>query len=218
MSEPSLAVLFDLDGTLVDSVADITASKNATLSQMGLPLVSEGEVHPWIGRPPIDFFRHLGLGDQAGKAVASFRAHLGKHVGARSTVYAGVPEAVGRLVDDGWRVAVATNKPTHLARITLERVGLLHLFPVILGADVLPPKPNPDLLWACLERVGCSSGVMVGDTVFDVIAGKAAALPTVLVCQHQEPDPQALIHEPDAVVMSFWDVPAAVTNVSTPGQ
>jgi phosphoglycolate phosphatase len=200
------AALFDLDGTLVDSAADITFSKNAVLARLGRPEVGIEEVRPWIGLPPADFFAHLGLGLEAPEAVLDFRAHLAEHVGTFSTVYEGVSTALESLSANGWRLGVATNKPTALARIALERAGLLGYFEVVHGPDDRPPKPDPAILHACLATLDCPGGVMVGDTVVDIRAAKAAGVTSVLVTHHVEPSSALSEARPDVTVASFSEL------------
>lgn len=200
------AALFDLDGTLVDSAADITFSKNAVLTRLGRPEMGIEDVRPWIGLPPADFFAHLGLGEKAPDAVLAFRAHLAEHVGTFSTVYEGVSSALEILASDGWRLGVATNKPTALARIALERAGLLGYFEVVHGPDDRPPKPDPAILQACLATLDCSGGVMVGDTAVDIRAAKAAGVTSVLVTHHMEPTSALNEAQPDVTVASFSEL------------
>ena len=207
------AAIFDLDGTLVDSAADITVSKNVVLADLGLPTMTVEQVRPWIGMPPVDFFAHLGLGDDAPAAVVAFRAHLAEHVGTHSVVYEGVVEALNGLTEDGWRLGVATNKPTHLAHIALDRAGLLNAFEAIRGPEDLPPKPDPALIRACLDSLGCSTGVMVGDTVVDIRAAKAAGVQAVLVTHGLDPDEVLIATEPDLVVASF---PELIDHLGAP--
>lgn len=202
----SRAALFDLDGTLVDSAADITFSKNAVLAQLGRPEVAIDDVQPWIGLPPADFFAHLGLGDEGPGAVLAFRAHLAEHVGTFSTVYEGVGSALESLSGNGWRLGVATNKPTALARIALERAGLLGYFEVVHGPDDRPPKPDPAILRACLGSLDCSGGVMVGDTAVDIRAAKAASMTSVLVTHDTEPTSALNRERPDLTVASFSEL------------
>lgn len=197
------AAIFDLDGTLVDSAADITFSKNAILAERGLPMMAVEDVRPWIGLPPADFFAHLGLGPDTPAAVADFRAHLAVHVGTLSNVYAGVPEALTALAAEGWRLGVATNKPTHLARIALERADLLDYFPSVHGPDDRPGKPDPALIHDCLASLGCTDGVMVGDTIVDVQAARAAGVTSVLVTHGVVPPPDLVAAGPDLIVTSF---------------
>lgn len=200
------AAIFDLDGTLVDSAADITASKNAVLAERGLPLVGVEDVRPWIGLPPADFFDHLGLGGDASEAVADFRAHLAVYVGTHSVVYEGVPEALEALGAAGWRLGVATNKPTHLARIALDRAGLLGYFPAVHGPDDRPGKPDPALIQECMASLGCTDGMMVGDTIVDIQAARAAGVTAVLVTHGVAPGSDLIAAGPDLVVTSFPDL------------
>lgn len=197
------AVVFDLDGTLVDSVADITAGINHALKFYGRAPVSCDHVRPWIGVPPSFYFDSIGLGHESPAAVALFREHLFEHVGTYSQAYPGATEALAGLARAGWRLGVATNKPAHLARVTLERLSLDGFFEAIVGLeDGLEPKPDPCLVHLCLNLLGCMNRVMVSDTGLDMQAGRAAGLTSVLIT-HGMATPCGINDQADHIVASF---------------
>jgi phosphoglycolate phosphatase len=150
--------LFDLDGTLVDSAGDITSALNYVLTQLGAREKSIREVEPLIGLPAEHLFRDVEAKDKLPDLVANFREQLAKISGTRTIVYPGVVELLESLTTQGWMLAVATNKPTALAKIVLDRCNLLSYFGAVVGSDLLPPKPNPAILHACVLRLGGQNG------------------------------------------------------------
>ncbi len=167
-------VVFDLDGTLVDSIGEILASFAATARAFGLPF-DEAAVRAQIGRPLPETFRRLYPGRDPEPLVAFYRDHHLAHLGERARPYPGVRRALFALRRAGFPLAVATTKRTATARRLLLRVGLLELFDHVQGTDGdLPPKPAPDVVRAAARAAGGAPGWMVGDTALDVLAGRAA--------------------------------------------
>ncbi len=174
-------VVFDLDGTLVDSLADITASFRHVLRAFGLPEPDDRAMAGLIGRPLVEMFRRAAPGADAEALAEAYRAHYREHMADRSRPYPGVPELLARLRGEGYALVVATTKRTATARKLAEAVGILHLLDHVQGTDGLPAKPAPDVVEAAVQAVSGQGVCMVGDTVHDVLAGKAAGLCTFAV-------------------------------------
>jgi len=174
-------IVFDLDGTLVDSLADIKASFRWVLRQAGYPEPDDAAMSRLIGRPLVEMFREAAPGANEEELVAAFREYYPRHLADRSRPYPGVPEFLTRLGDAGYARVVATTKKTPIARRLLEAVGLADLVDYVQGTDDLPPKPAPDVVLAALAGVGGEGLWMVGDTVHDIGAGRAAGLATYAV-------------------------------------
>ena len=202
----TFVAVFDLDGTLVDSVGDITAAANKVLTAEGLGALDIGQVRPLIGLPAVEIFRHAGMADHAETAIAPFRAALADIIGQHSTVFPGVRNVLDHLASTDWQLAVATNKPTWLAQLALTRAHLDHYFRRVQGAEELAHKPDPATVVACLNALGCHQGVMIGDTTFDILAGARAGLATVALLSGSHTRDHIMSTGPDAIYTDMTDL------------
>ncbi|MFB3910268.1 MAG: phosphoglycolate phosphatase [Candidatus Eisenbacteria bacterium] len=179
------AVLFDLDGTLVETRRDIATGLNLVLAERGLPQLPVEQVAKHVGRGGrvlvARCLEDAGLRDagpeEVEAAFQSFRRHYLEHALDTTRPFDGIPEMLARLREAGCRLAVVTNKPDESARVVIEGVGLGWAFEVIVGGESLTArKPDPAPLFFALEKLGLSGrpAVMVGDSTVDVAAGKAA--------------------------------------------
>ena len=183
------AVLFDLDGTLVDSAHDLTHALNRLLAEQGLGALSVEEVKGMIG-DGAGMLVERGLAAKGGdpaEAPALVPRFLELYEGnaARLTrPYPGVEEMLRALGERGMPLAVVTNKPYAASCEILEALDLVRFFATVVGGDSRPErKPHPaPLLWAA-ERLGISPGeaLMVGDNHHDVSAARAAGMTAVAV-------------------------------------
>ncbi len=217
-TEPPRVAVFDLDGTLADTAADLIAAANATLAAEGLgaPLTLKTDQFTAFagGRAMLKAgFLRLGRAEPDAEAIARLYARLldfyrdGIHVHTR--LYDGTEAALDRLEEDGWRLAICTNKPIALADLLLQRLGIHHRFAAILGADSLAfRKPDPRHLTVTVERAGGVAGraVLVGDTITDRKAAEAAGILCVLVGFGPEGDAVAAL-KPAAVLAHYRDLP-----------
>jgi phosphoglycolate phosphatase len=174
--------LFDLDGTLVDSVPDLTAALNRLMRGRGFAQFSYAETAAMVGDGLARLVeRALAARGHAPDpdAVAEFTADYGAHAAVESTAYPGVTEGLRILATEGWRLAVCTNKPEVTARSLLSALGLAQYFSVIGGGDSFTTrKPDPRHLLATLAAAGGipEQAVMAGDHVNDVLAAAGAGL------------------------------------------
>jgi 2-phosphoglycolate phosphatase, prokaryotic len=185
------AVVFDLDGTLIDSVGDITDALNGALAKEGLETFSEAELRLMVGggaRVLIErALKARGLSEDAGLAQrlhASFMDIYKSASVARTTVYPHGRELLSELRRDGAKLAICTNKPLSITEDVLVKLGLREFFQAVVGGtDELPKKPDPAMLREALYRVGSTPdrAVMVGDSNADVGAARAAGVPVVVV-------------------------------------
>jgi len=174
-------VVFDLDGTLVDSLADIRASFRHVLRQAGYPQPDDAAMSRLIGRPLAEMFREAAPGANETRLVEAFRDYYPHHLADHSRPYPGVRHLLGELGKAGYARVVATTKKTPVAEKLLAAVGLSGLLDFVQGTDGLPPKPAPDVILRALAAVDGRGLWMVGDTTHDVLAGKAAGLNTYAV-------------------------------------
>ena len=185
------AVLFDLDGTLVDSAPDIHAALNETLASYGEPPFTLEAVTRMVGRgvPVLIERAWEGLGKsidpaERNRVVARFLAIYEPRATELTTLTAGASEATRALVDAGTPIGVVTNKPEAATREILSHFGLSELMQVVVGGDAGPAKkPEPGLLLLACERLGFAADqvVFVGDSENDVAAAKAAGMAVVVL-------------------------------------
>lgn len=215
-------VIFDLDGTLVDSAPDLADALDALLVERGHPPVGLDRTRGLIGHGVAELVRR-GLTesgehptpDMLAEAVQRFLRHYTANLSRKSQPYPGAADAVAALRRDGWRLVVCTNKLEASARGLLADLGLLPAFALVAGPDTFGvAKPDPDHLLRCLPKAdGAHLAVMVGDSEVDVAAAKAAGIPVVAVTWGYAKRPLAQLG-PDAVVSSFGDVPSIVNRLA----
>ncbi|MEL6574959.1 MAG: phosphoglycolate phosphatase [Pseudomonadota bacterium] len=182
---PLRAVVFDLDGTLVDSAPDIAASLNATLVALGRGPLPLPRVLGNVGHG----MRHLiarcladsggGAEDEAliDRALGLYRAHYAEHLADATRPYPNVPEVLEQLAESGLKLAVCTNKPEGLSQKLLAALDLAPFFPVVVGGDtVAERKPHPAPLLHAIKQLGAAPGdtLFVGDSAPDEGAARAA--------------------------------------------
>lgn len=177
--------VFDLDGTLVDSAADIHASLDRLMAALGLAGFARAEVIAMIG----DGVRALVTKALTARdrpfeeaALDTFMADYGAESTAQTRPFAGIPEVLDALSAEGWRMAVCTNKPEAAARHLLDELGLGARFVALGGGDSFPVrKPDPRHLLATLAAAGgqAAQAVMIGDHRNDVQAAAGAGVPCI---------------------------------------
>jgi phosphoglycolate phosphatase len=174
--------IFDLDGTLVDSVDDLAASVNYALARAGLPQRDRDEVRRFIGngaRPLIEraVAPHL---ERVEEVLADWRTHYDAHLLDHTRPYPGIVEQLART---RLTLAVQSNKPAPMTRRILEGLGLLSRFAVVVGGGDVPAKPDPAGVLSILAQVGASreQAVFIGDSATDVATARNAGVTFVAV-------------------------------------
>jgi phosphoglycolate phosphatase len=188
------AVLFDMDGTLVDTLPDIATAVNLGLAELGLETVEHARIATLIGNGP----RVLSRGvldaqpaltavqrqDLVDQVLAAYARHYAAQAGTHGRVFPGAQDCLRELRERGLKVGVVTNALQHLAETVLTRFGLAPYLHSVVGGDrVSRHKPHPEPLWhACEEfQVAPEQTLMVGDSVTDVGAARAAGCDIVCV-------------------------------------
>lgn len=210
-------IVFDLDGTLVETAPDLIGALNAVLGEEGRPPLPLSAARHLVGRGArallVRGFEEAGeaLSDARAPAlVERFLELYAARIADESRVFAGVDQALDALQAAGARLAVCTNKPGDLSRLLLDKLGLLHRFVAITGSQDAPArKPDPRHLLACVDQAGGAGRVlMVGDSVADVAAARGASIPVVVVSfGYSDLAPEEM--GGDALIDTFADLPQA---------
>ncbi len=180
----SSLVVFDLDGTLIDSRRDLAAAANIGRAAVGLPPLPLDTIVSFVGDGIGALIERLIPGAaQRPTATAAFSAHYLDHCSVHTQAYAGVTAALASLTEAGWQLGVATNKPLHFARRILDDLGLTRwIGDCVRGGDETR-KPDPGQLVSLLAQTQAdpARSWMVGDHHTDILAARAAGL-RVLWC------------------------------------
>ncbi|MEM5550280.1 phosphoglycolate phosphatase [Pseudoalteromonas neustonica] len=210
------AALFDLDGTLVDSVYDLYIAMNLTLSALAFPIVSQRLVESWVGNG-IDVLVKRGLsGDMqisehldsalADKAIALFYGHYEQQVGEYSVLYQHVETGLAAL--RGMPKALITNKARRFTEKLLDKLALTSHFDVIVCGDDMAKKPSPEpLLFACQQlNVQASQAIMIGDSKSDILAAQAARIDVVALTYGYNQGESLSDYNPQYLCGTFLDI------------
>ncbi|MEX1148153.1 MAG: phosphoglycolate phosphatase [Sphingomonadales bacterium] len=216
------AIVFDLDGTLVDTAPDLSAALNHVLALEGRGPVDEGEVRHMVGHGA----RALIVRGMAatGKAARDndiarllplFLDFYGRNLATASRPFDGVPELLAALDARGVGLGVCTNKPEGLAVRLLQDVGLARFLGAVVGGDSLPVcKPDPAPFTATLERMGRAGAkaVMVGDSRTDVDTARAVGVPVICVSFGYTDVPVTTLN-PDIIIDHYGEFAGALTTL-----
>lgn len=219
------AVLFDLDGTLIDSAPDITSAVNELLEKYKLPPLLLTQVKAMIGEGVKKLvaraFAASGMPlspDRLEEANRTMAGIYARNLTGLTELMPGAAEALAQLHVLGVRLGLVTNKPQLAARSVLLHFRLAERFAVIVGGDaVLRGKPSPDPLLFALEQLDASpeDALMVGDSATDMAAARAAGMPVVLVRGGYSRQPVDTLGA-DMICDSLFELPHVVRS-SQPG-
>src|ERR1700704_6242825 len=219
---PSRTVVFDLDGTLVDTAPDLINALNFVLNREGLPAVPMKSARNMIGAGARKLLerglevdgRHVGPGD-LDRLTNDFIDHYAAHIADESRPFEGLEDALDDLSSQGCRFAVCTNKLEWLSKLLLEELGLSSRFSAICGADTFGvSKPDPAILQQTVARAGgrLSSAIMVGDAGPDIGVARRAGIPVIGVEFGYTEVPIADL-KPDRLINHMRELPAAVESL-----
>lgn len=225
MTDAQATIIFDLDGTLVDTAPDLTGALNAVLAKAGHRPVSEAETRRMVGRGARALIENALAAtgappdaDLVTRMLADYLEFYGDHLADHSAPFPNVAETLAALRDEGFRLAVCTNKPHALSRRLLRAVGLDRHFAAVLGGDSLPVrKPDPGHLIETVRQAGGQPerAVMVGDSVTDLAAARAADIPVVLVSFGYTETPAHMLGA-DALIDDFAALKPALARLLGP--
>lgn len=213
----SRAIVFDLDGTLVDSLPDIHAAVSETLAEDGLPPLPVEVLRGFVGNGVAVLVervaRHIGRTGDAADMLARFRLHYRRAPAVLTRPYPGVLGALEALRAQGHALALCTNKPEAPARAILDALGLASLLPVVVGGDTLSRrKPDPAPLRACLATLAANGCIFVGDSEVDAQTAGAAGTRFALFTEGYRRGPVAEIPH-DAAFSHFADLPGTIARL-----
>ena len=178
---PPGPVLFDLDGTLIDSIGLILQSAQFAFNKCELPCPSDAEWLVGVGRPLPVMFSHFAPGREP-DLIAAYREFQMEHHDRLVTVYPGVPEMLAELAARGHRMGIVTSKVSPLAMRGLAHTGIDRYFETVIGMDACKRhKPDPEPVRIALDRLasGPEGAWFVGDSIHDMESGNAAGVATV---------------------------------------
>ena len=218
MPQPSL--IFDLDGTLVDTAPDLLGATNEVLRSQGRAAVDPATLRHMVG------FGARSLIEQAMAATGApveastlpglvdiFLEHYRAHIADESVAFPGVEQTLERLLAEGRRLAVLTNKPQEMADLLLQALNLDRFFPVVYGAGRMTyVKPDARIFHDVVRELGGEPGIMIGDSITDVATARAAKAPVILVSYGYTPEPAHTLGG-DAVTDDFAQVPALAHKI-----
>ena len=219
-------IVFDLDGTLVDTAPDLVATLNIVLAREGLQPVAYADARLMVGggarvivERGIKANGRLLPADEINRMVRDFITHYSDHIADRSQPFDGVEATLDQLAESGCRLAVCTNKLEWLSLKLLDALKLRPWFRAICGADTFGvSKPDPAILNRTIERAGGDKAhaIMVGDSLTDVATARAAGIPVIAVDFGYSDIPVAEL-KPDRVVSAFAELPEAIFRVLSTG-
>lgn len=209
-------VVFDLDGTLADTSADLLAAANACFQALGhgdvldgrdvLTAFQGGRAMLRAGFARLDLaFTEEDIAREYPRLLAVYADKIDVH----TKLYPGAVEAVEALLSAGFKTAICTNKPEGLAVELVRRLGITHLFGALVGADTLPVrKPDPAPYMESVRRVGgtVARSMLIGDTETDRLTGLAAGVPVALVTFGPEGQGVSRL-SPEALLHRYADLP-----------
>jgi len=221
---PVSLVMFDLDGTLVDSVPDLAWSADRTLEHLGLPLVGEEKTRDYVGNGLYVLVKRILTQQMDGEpdatlyeqAVPIFWEYYRSNVSQFSQLYDGALDALEGLKSRDYKVGCVTNKAEEFTRTLLSNLQIDHYFDQMVGGDTLAKKkPDPmQLLYlANTQGIPIEQCMMVGDSRHDIAAAKAAGMRSVAVPYGYNHGEDIAISQPDYMLTSLRELPLLLDNL-----
>ena len=218
-------VLIDLDGTLIDSVPDLAFCVDALMTELGLPLRGEAKVRHWVGNGIERLVKRALLDQLEGepeqalldKALPIYLELYKENLSKRSRLYPGVKEGLQFLHDAGYKLGCITNKAAAFTEPLLKDLGIYDYFRIVVSGDTLPvkkPDPLPLLHAAKFFKVEPSRALMVGDSISDVKAARAAGFQVVCVSYGYNHGQDIRDAHPDAVIDSMAQLSGLLTKAA----
>lgn len=216
-------ILVDLDGTLVDSVPDLAFCVDAMMARLGRPARGEAAVREWVGNGVERLVSRALAGSVDGeadpadyaRALPIFLELYSDNTAARSVLYPGVAEGLELLRSSGYPLGCVTNKAARFTEPLLESLGIRGAFEIVISGDTLAekkPSPVPLLHAAQHFAVAPADALMLGDSVSDVKAARAAGFSVICVSYGYNHGQDIRSAQPDAVIDSFAELGQLLTD------
>jgi phosphoglycolate phosphatase len=203
-------LIFDLDGTLIDSVPDLTYALNKTFNELGIGSVTEEEVRNYLGNGAKTLIKRAlkNVNDERmfEKTLKIFKTNYKNSLCVKTSLYPGVKETLEKLPD---KKAIVTNKPYEFVGEILKTLGIDRYFEMYIGGESLPEKKpsSMPLLYVC-EKMGFKpeNAVMIGDSKNDIIAAKKAGIKSVAVNYGYNYGEDVSVYKPDIIINKFTEL------------
>lgn len=217
MDKPAM-ILIDVDGTLVDSVPDLTYCVDEMMKRLGMPTHGEAKVRNWVGNGVERLVRRALVGQLDGepdealyeKAYPIFLELYRDNTSKRSCLYPGIKEGLDYLKSEGYKMGCVTNKAAQFTEPLLKDLGVYDYFSIVISGDTLPqkkPDPAPLLHAAKFFNVSPEQAMMIGDSISDVKAARAAGFRIVCMTYGYNHGVDIRDANPDAVMDSMAELP-----------
>jgi phosphoglycolate phosphatase len=218
-------ILFDLDGTLIDSIPDLCVAMSHTLTKLNMKLHSEDEIREWVGNGLDKLVRRSLLGKKeidgtldeelVTKAKDIFNDYYENNLTKHTKIYDGVEDTLKALKQKGYKLVVVSNKPEKFVGIILDDLGWDSIFDTYVGGDTTPQlKPDPaPLLFVCKKLdIEPKDTIMVGDSNNDLVSANNANIDSIGVTYGYNYGEDLSIYSPKAVVKSFSNIKELLSN------
>ena len=212
-------ILFDLDGTLINSSPDLALAVNHMLETLDRDIFSEDIIDGWVGNGALMLVQRALSGQRTvdesldnvlvQNALDIFLAYYAKNLCNETVPYPHVKSTLNTLQAKGYRLTIVTNKPFAFVEPILEGLGMNGLFELILGGDSLPlKKPDPAPLLHVSEKLGISveKCVMIGDSKNDILAANACGMQSVGVTYGYNYGEDIRVHNPTVIIKDFSEL------------
>ena len=224
MHKPEM-ILIDVDGTLVDSVPDLAYCVDRMMEQLGGDPRGEARVRDWVGNGVERLVRRALVGALDGepddadfeRAYPLFMALYAENTSKRSFLYSGVREGLEQLKTAGYRLGCVTNKAAQFTEPLLKDLGVFDDFSIVISGDTLTKKkPDPAPLLHAADFFGCdpAKAMMIGDSVSDVAAARAAGFQIICMSYGYNHGVNIRDANPDAVVDSMLEIPSLLEQAA----
>lgn len=219
-------IIFDFDGTLIDSGPDLAHALNYTLKKLEKKTYSEDKIHNWVGNGAKTLVKRglhgkTDIDDQdidtkeLENALDIFLTYYSENVCVNTHTYPNVSDTLKHLKNDGYFLAIVTNKPYAFIKPILQKLELIDLFEYYIGGDSLKKKkPDPEpLLHVCKTlNVDINSSIMVGDSKNDIVAANTCNMQSIGVTYGYNYGEDINIYNPTVVIDNFKDILQVINN------